>query len=65
MEENGNPKNKYYVLPESGHYIHFDNPISLVNLIANDCLGTNLEVGKDITRDYKQIWLRDICAFHF
>ena len=34
MEENGNPKNKYYVLPESGHYIHFDNPISLVNLIA-------------------------------
>ena len=33
----------------------FDNPMNLCNLLINDVTGSNLEVGNDWTRLYKDI----------
>ena len=50
---------KLYSLQESGHLLHFDNPISLANIIINDVLGgvngKELEVGPDLRRGYSDI----------
>lgn len=47
---------KMYVLPESGHLLHFDNAINLANIIKTDIFGTingkKLEIGNDPERRY-------------
>lgn len=52
-------KSKIHTLPDSGHLLHFDNPIGLARIIVNDVLGSvdgkELEVGPDLTRHYKNI----------
>ena len=52
-------KGKIHTLPDSGHLLHFDNPIGLARIIVNDVLGSvngkELEVGPDLTRLYKNI----------
>jgi len=42
---------KVYTLPDSGHQLFLDNPISFCNIVKNDILGTNLPVGPDPTRN--------------
>jgi len=55
VNNNKDKSSKLYILPESGHMLYFDNPMALANIIINDIKGTNLPVGKDVTREYKKI----------
>jgi pimeloyl-ACP methyl ester carboxylesterase len=50
-----NKNRKLVTLPQAGHYLMFDNPIGLFNIISNECLGTNLPICKDSTRRFNHI----------
>jgi pimeloyl-ACP methyl ester carboxylesterase len=41
---NPNAASKYYLIPDSDHNLHMDQPLAFANCIINDLLGENLEV---------------------
>ena len=55
VDSNPNVGSKVYIIPESDHNLHMDNPIAFANCIINDILGENLpvEASQTAEEDYQ------------